>query len=73
MFKRINQKLMMRLSIKNMGEVSLVLGMDVTRDREKGTVTITQDNCAKCLLERYGMGNCNSTYAPGVESELSLD
>ena len=27
----------------------------------------------KSLLERYGMGNCNPTYTPGVGSELSLD
>ena len=55
------------------GEVSLVLGMGVTRDREKGTMTITQDNYTKSLLERYGMGNCNPTYTSGVGGELSLD
>ena len=27
------------------GDVSLVLGMDVARDREKGTVTISQEKC----------------------------
>ena len=57
----------------DMGGVSLVLGMGVTRDREKGTVTITQEKYPKSLLERYGMASCNSTYAPGVGKELSLD
>ena len=57
----------------NMGEVSPVLGMGVTRDREKGTVTITQYNYTKSLLERYGMGNCNPTYTSGVGGELSLN
>ena len=57
----------------NMRDVSLVLGMGVTRDREKGTVTITQDKCTKSVLERCGMARCNSTYTPGVGKELSLD
>ena len=56
-----------------MGDVSLVLGMGVTRDRKKGTVTITQGKYAKFLLERYCMASCNSTYTPGVGKELSLD
>ena len=47
--------------------------MGVTRDREKGTVIITQEKCTKSLLERYGMASCNSTYTPGVGEELSLD
>ena len=48
-------------------------GIGVTCDREKRTVTITQDKFTKSLLERYGMGNCNSTHTPGVGSELFLD
>ena len=45
----------------SVAEVSLVLGIGVTRDREKGTVTIALDNDAKCLLERYDIRNCNPT------------
>ena len=40
---------------------------------EKGTVTITQDNYTKSLLERYGMGDCNLRYTPGGGSDLFLD
>ena len=57
----------------DMGDVSLVLGMVVTRDREKGTVTITQDEYTKSLLKRYGMASCNQTYTPDLGNELSLD
>ena len=67
------KKLTGRFSTTDMGEVSLLHEMGVTRDRKKGTVAITQDNYTKSLLERYGMGNYNPTYTPGVESELSLD
>ena len=64
--ERIKRKLMGRLSMTDMGDVLLVFGMEVTRDRTKGTVTITQENYVKSLLERYGMGNCNPAHTPGV-------
>ena len=38
--ERIKRKLMGRFSMTNMGDM-LVFGMEVTRDRTKGTVTIT--------------------------------
>ena len=66
MLRRIKQKLVSRFSMTDMGDVSLVLGMGVTRDHEKGTVTITQEKYTKSLLERYGMASRNSTYTPGV-------
>ena len=61
--ERIKRKLMGRFSMTDMGDV-LVFGMEVTRDRTKGTVTITQENYVKSLLERYGMGNCNPAQRP---------
>ena len=64
--ERIKRKLMGRFSMTDMRDVSLVFGMEVTRDRTKGTVTITQENYVKSLLERYGMGNCNPAHTPGV-------
>ena len=64
--ERIKWKLMGRFSMTDMGDVSLVLGMEVTRDHTKGTVTVTQENYVKSLLERYGMGNCNPAHTPGV-------
>ena len=41
--RRMKQKLVSRFSMTDMGDVSLVLGMGVTRDRDEGTVTITQE------------------------------
>ena len=34
--RKIKQKLMSRFSMTDMGDVSLVLGMSIARDREKG-------------------------------------
>ena len=64
--EHIKRKLTGRFSMIDMGDVLLVFGMEVTRDRTKGTVTITQETYVKSLLERYGMGNCNPAHTPGV-------
>ena len=64
--ERIKRELMGRFSMTDMGDVSLVFGMEVARDRTKVTVTITQENYVKSLLERYGMGNYNPAHTPGV-------
>ena len=55
------------------GDVSKVLGMNVTRDRENGTITIDQKNYTEDILERYGMTNCNVAFTPGDGPEISLD
>ena len=36
--------------LKNMGNVSLVLGMQVTRECEKGTLTISQEDYTRPML-----------------------
>ena len=40
--ERIKRKLMGRFSMTDMGDVLLVFGMEVTRERTKGTVTINR-------------------------------
>ena len=64
--ERIKRKLMGRFSVTIMGDVSLGIGMEVTRDRTKETFTITQENYVKSLLDWYGMWNCNPAYIPGA-------
>ena len=64
--ERIKRKLMGHFSMTDMGEVSLVLGIEVIRDRTNGTVTITQENYVKSLLERYGMRNYNPAHTPCI-------
>ena len=59
-----------RFSMTDMGDVSLVLGMEVSRDRTKGTVTITQENCVKFLLERYEMGIATPLIRPVQENNF---
>ena len=52
---------------------SQILGMSVTRDREKGAITISQKDYTENVVHRYDMGGCSSAYTPGVGPELSLN
>ena len=58
--KMLKEKLMSRFATTDMGDISLVLDMQVTRNRENGTLTISQANCTRSVLETYGMGECKS-------------
>ena len=57
----------------DLGGVSKALGMNVTRDRENGTITIAQKKYTEDIFERYNMTNCNVAFTPGVGPEISLD
>jgi len=49
---------------RDMGEPEWFLGMHIIRDRAAGTITLSQRQYAKTLVERYGMGDANSTTLP---------
>ena len=70
---KIKKQLMDRFEMTGIGDVSKVLGMIVTRDREDGTITINQKDYTEDIVQRYGMWDCNPAYNPGVGPELSLD
>ena len=55
----------------DMVDISLVHGMQVTRDRQIKTLTISHENYTKSILEKFGMTNCKPTSTPGYEPELS--
>ena len=69
----IKRKLKDNFQVTDLGDVSLVLGMQVTRDRIKGTLTISQEDCTKSLLARFGIENCKPSSIPGTGLELSTE
>ena len=62
-----------RFEITDMGEVSRILGMEVTRDYDEGTLVITQTAYVDNILKRFGMQDANAAHAPGYGPELSLE
>lgn len=62
---------MARVSMTDMGEVSLIFGMNVTTNYQEGTLTITQNDYVQSILERYGMLDCNFVHTSGYRLEPS--
>ena len=54
-------------------EFSQILGMNVTRNHEKGAITISQKDYTEDVVQRDGVEGCNPAYTPGVGPELSLN
>ena len=68
-----NKQLLDKFKVTDMGNMSRVLGVNVTRDREEGTTAINQKDYTEDIVQRYGMRSCNPAYTPGVGPELFLD
>ena len=68
---KIKRKLTDKFRMKDMGDVSLALGVHVTRNRENGTLKISLDKQIKSIWDRFGMANCNLASTPGYDSKLS--
>ena len=45
----------------------------MTPGHERGTLTITQENYTKSILDRFGMDSCYPLSTPGFGSELSVE
>ena len=69
MVQKIRSKLMEKFKT-DMGDVSRGVGMQITRDREKKTLTISQEQHTKSILERFGMVNCKPVRTLGFGSEF---
>ena len=70
---KLKKQVMDHFEMTDLGDVSKVLGMNVTQDRENGTITIDQKTYTDDILERYGTTNCIVASTPGVGPEISLD
>ena len=70
--QELKRELMNRFTMTDMGGVSLVLGVQITRDREAGTLTISQEHYT-AVLARFGMVGCNPVHTMGAGTELSTD
>lgn len=64
MKNQLKADLMKRFKMKDIGEVSSVLGMRVRRDKRLGTISIDQTNYINEVLRRFDMQNCNPISTP---------
>ena len=71
--QELKRKLMDRFTMIDKGDVSLVLGTQMTRDREAGALTIGLEHCTKSILARVGMAGCNQVHTTESGAEFSID
>lgn len=60
-----------QFTIKDLGESSLILGIEISRDRAKGTITLRQAAYAKAVLQRYNCADARAVKTP-MEDGLNL-
>ena len=58
--------------MKDLGDVSLILGMQVSRDRLEGTLDINRGNYIKAVLQRCGLIDSRSVCTDGTGKPLDL-
>ena len=56
---------MEKFKMTDMGNVPRVLGKQITRDREKKTLTTSQEEYTNSILERLSMANSKPVGTPG--------
>ena len=62
--KQLKADLSARFEMKDLGEAEYVLGLQITRDRRRRTLSLSQADYIRRLLERYGMSQCNNAPTP---------
>ena len=70
LLKDFKSQLMDRLSMTDMGDVSMVLGMRIARDREAKTLTISQEDYARSVPARFGMAKYYPVHTTEQETGL---
>lgn len=63
---------MTKFAMKDLRDVSSLLGMHVSRDRLKGTLDINQGTYVNAFLQRYGFVDSRSVSTPGTGKPLDL-
>jgi hypothetical protein len=55
--------------MKNMGEASYVLGIEIHRDRQKRVLGLSHKTYIENILKRYGMHQCKASLTPIVNGD----
>lgn len=65
---QFKQNLAAEFDMEDLGEASFILGIELQRDRNARTISITQSAYVTTLLDRHGMANCNPVVTPMEKS-----
>ena len=60
--------------MRDLGSASLVLGLNIKRDRKHRTITLSQRKYIDSVLERCGMAECNPVFTPmATNAKMTVD
>jgi hypothetical protein len=65
-YDSLHRALQERFNITNLGESKFMLGMRITRDRARRTITLDQELYVTKALERFGLEQCRTERTPAV-------
>lgn len=68
----LNDKLSFEFKVKNLGKVKQCLGMRVNVDKQKGMITLDQEQYVDCLLNKFQMIDCKDVSTP-IETKLTIE
>ena len=72
LLKDLNSQLMGRFAMTDVGDVSMMLGMPIARNRGAKTLTISREHYDRLGLAQLGMAEYNPVHTPGARAELFL-
>jgi hypothetical protein len=69
---KMKQELSKIFEMKDLGEAKYVIGIQIERDHEKGTISICQSEYVANILARFGMSDCHPVSTPlSISSKLT--
>ncbi|PSS08126.1 Endonuclease [Actinidia chinensis var. chinensis] len=69
---RLKAQLSREFEMKDLGEAKKILGMEIKRDRVKGTVWLTQSQYLKKVLQRFGIDSSTKPVSTPLASHFRL-
>ena len=74
MMHEVKQLFSKNFDMKDIGEVSYVIGIKIKKDRSLGILRLSQETCINKVLERFRMKDCSPSVASIMEGDkLSLN
>lgn len=68
---QLKSQLAGQYDLSDLGEAQWILGMEIIRDRDKGTIELSQTRYVESILDRFGMQDGRSVSTP-IETNLKL-
>ena len=66
---KMKDALSRRFQMTDLGEVAAILGIRVSRDKEAGTLSLSQEKYINTILQKFGMAECTGKRTPMVVGE----